>query len=206
MADRSQWLVTTHDWAADLDLGHLEDVRQRFTGGEDLGGRRHLILEVLAYANDEAESLGRTGRVQIRDGGNGWVAVTDDGRGTDTRYDENGKPIRKPVMSTRDVRFCDNPQAPLLPDGLPRRGMSLVSALSEELVHENRRAHGAWSQTYRFGIPDAELQPLEAVGEPAIGTAVHFKAQAFEPASLEPGDLTAFPWLTITCSDSFIQP
>ena len=58
-------------------------------------------------------------------------AVADNGRGTDTRYDERGEPVRKPVMATKDLRFFDTAGAELLPDGHPRRGMSVVAALSE---------------------------------------------------------------------------
>ena len=63
-------------------------------------------------------------------------------------------------MATRDVRFFDAGDAPLLPDGLPRRGMSTVAATSPFLVHENQRTEGTWRQAYRHGIPDSELQEV----------------------------------------------
>ena len=161
MTDRSSWTVTTHDWRTDLDVEHLAEVRDRLGDTEAAGGRRHLILEILAYANEEAESQGRAGTAVITVYPDGRVRVADDGRGTDTRRDSRGRVIRKPVMATADLRFRDEATAPQLPDGLPRRGMSTVAALSSELVHENHRGDGSWSQTYRYGIPDQELRAIE---------------------------------------------
>lgn len=114
----------------------------------------HLLLEVIAYADDEAEALGRQGSCRITLHGDGSVSVADDGRGTETRVDEDGVPMRKPVMATKDLRFFDGAPVAYLPDGAPRRGMSVVAALSERLVHTNRRRDGAWTQRYENGIPD----------------------------------------------------
>lgn len=156
MNDRSSWTVTTHDWRKDLDVEHLAEVRERLGTAAAAGGRRHLILEVLAYADEEAASQGRTGTAAVTVLPDGRVTIADDGRGTDTRRDSQGRVVRKPVMATADLRFRDESAAPLLPDGLPRRGMSTVAALSSELVHENHRGAESWSQTYRYGIPDKE--------------------------------------------------
>jgi DNA gyrase subunit B len=194
--ERATWTVTTHDWSTDLDREHLDAIRSR-PESYAAGGRRHLVLEVLAYADEEAESIGRVGHAVVTTHADGSVTVADDGRGTDTRTDEQGRVIRKPVMATRDVRFFDVPDAPRLPDGLPRRGMSTVSALCPVLVHENHRATGAWSQTYRHGIPDGELRAVPAAR--SSGTSVTFRpgVEVVGPDSLVEADLTAFPWLRI---------
>ena len=196
MTERATWTATTHDWSSDLDRAHLAEVRSR-PSHYGAGGRRHLVLEVLAYANEEAESLGRPGLAVVTMHPDGTVTVADDGRGTDTRVDEHGDVVRKPVMSTRDVRFFDAQDGDRLPDGLPRRGISVVSALSPELVHENHAATGAWSQTYRHGVPDGELRAVARSA--STGTTVTFRAGAdvLGPESLTAGDLTAFPALRI---------
>lgn len=195
MNERTSWATTTHDWSKDLDVEHLSDVRRRLGHSALAGGRRHLILEVLAYADEEAESQGRTGTAVVTMDSAGRVTVADDGRGTDTRRDSNGHVIRKPVMATVDVRFADTSQAPLLPDGLPRRGMSTVAALSSELVHENHRGDGSWSQTYRYGFPDQSLAAVKSRG--SSGTSVTFLADVTGPQDLTDEDLQAFPWLRI---------
>lgn len=193
-AERGQWKVTTHDWGRDVDLAHLRAVQE----SRDVfarGGRRHQILEVLAYADDEAAALGRRGRALVRVTPEGLVSVADDGRGTDTRRDAQGRIIRKPVMATMDVRFFASATPPLLPDGLPRRGLSVVAALSPFLVHENRRDNGGWSQEYRYGVPSTELRELPDVT--TTGTTVAFRSDAGDPLHLTRADLTAFEWLMI---------
>ncbi len=175
----ARWAVTTHDWTARVDLAHLEQIRAdptRFAPG----GVLHLVAEVLAYAGDEAVLTGG-GTAVVTMSGDGSITVVDDGRGTDTRpvpaTDTRGPAIiRKPVMATRDVRFFDADGPPLLADGSPRRGMSVVAALSSWLVHTNRRVDGAWTQRYACGRPVGELAPV--AGDGTTGTAVHFRPDA----------------------------
>lgn len=179
-AGRGSWRVTTHDWSRDVDVDHLAVACER---AESLGADLplHLVLEVIAYADDEAAATGRRGDVVVTIDGD-EVSVADDGRGTDTRRDASGRPVRKPVMATRDVRFADADDAPLLPDGSRRRGMSTVAATSPLLVHENHRTDGAWRQAYRHGIPDAELQEVLATGR--TGTTVVFRLPSPRPVDV----------------------
>ena len=100
----------------------------------------HLLAEVLAYANDEAQMTGSR-RCVVCLAADGSAAVADFGRGTATRM-LSGQTVKKPVMSTKDLRFFDTDPPTLLPDGLPRRGMSVVPASSRRFVHLNRRRHG----------------------------------------------------------------
>lgn len=164
------WHNTTHDWTRELDVEHLEQIR-----GEPAvfapRGALHLVLEVLAYPTDEAECDG-PGRCVVTLHVDGSVSVADHGRGTDTRVDDHGRTVKKPVMATKDLRFFDSPGAKLLPDGHPRRGMSVVAALSEWLVHTNRRLNGSWTQRYEHGIPITDLTPIPDDGR--TGTTVHF--------------------------------
>ncbi|QIQ01629.1 ATP-binding protein [Streptomyces liangshanensis] len=165
------WRNTTHDWTSTVDAPHLTRIRDdRPTFAP--GGTRHLILEVVAYAADEAEARG-AGACVITLHADGSVSITDNGRGTDTRADDHGRAVKKPVMASKDLRFFDHPEAQSLPDGHPRRGMSVVAALSEWLVHTNRRAEGAWTQRYESGIPTTDLTPIAADG--TTGTTVHFR-------------------------------
>lgn len=136
------------------------------------GAVRHLILEVVAYAADEAEcSNGERCAVNLHLDGS--VSVSDGGRGTDTRFDDHGRTVRKPIMATKDLRFFDFPDAQLLPDGHPRRGISVVAALSEWLIHTNRRRNGAWVQRYEHGVPVTDLAAI--AGDGTTGTTVHFR-------------------------------
>ncbi|WP_454051352.1 ATP-binding protein [Cellulomonas sp. Marseille-Q8402] len=166
--------TTTHDWSTTVDPAHLADVRARAAGLAP-GGLPHLLLEALAYPAEEAAVTGR-GRCEVTLLPDGSVRVADDGRGTATVVDGDGRAVRKPVMATRDVRFFAERDAPLLPDGHPRRGMSVVAALSTWLEHTNRRAEGAWTQRYEHGVPVTDLEPVPADG--STGTAVRFLPDA----------------------------
>ncbi|NHN57092.1 ATP-binding protein [Calidifontibacter sp. DB0510] len=194
------WTVTTHDWTRSVDASHLAQIRERAAVYAQ-GGLRHLVLEVLAYADDEAAAAGRPGTVVVATGSDGSVSVRDDGRGTDTRRTSGGEIVRKPVMATKDVRFFDHASRQVLADGLPRWGMSVVAALSTTLVHENRRVDGCWRQTYHHGIPAAEL--VETPGDGTTGATVTFTpdSQVDGDLFLVPSDLTAFNSLRISLED-----
>jgi topoisomerase IV subunit B len=197
------WHGTTQDWAGALDDEHLASIRQdaaTYAPGGDL----HLVPEVVAYPADEAEWNG-SGRCEIAVNGDGSVSVTDYGRGTDIRFDDEGRPVKKPVMSTKDLRFFGSPDAPLLPDGHPRRGMSVVAALSEWLVHTNRRDNGSWTQRYKHGIPVTDLVPIEGNG--TTGTTVWFRPdRTLRLAELATTELirlvAAWPHLPVKVSDA----
>lgn len=195
MGQDSTWATTTHEWARELDLEHLAAMQRELSRPGASGGRRHLILEILAYAQDKATANSRRGTVAVTRNADGSVTVDDDGRGTDTRVDGEGRIVRKPVMSTADVRFADPARAPVLPDGLPRRGMSSVAAVSALLVHENHRENGSWAQTYRHGIPDVDLKSVESRGY--SGTVVTFRTDVDGPDQLTRDDLSAFPDLIV---------
>ncbi len=160
----------THDWSEPVDTGHLRAVRadaERFAAG----GIGHLVLEVVAYAVDEAVE-GATRRIMVTVHADGSVEVADDGRGTQVRHDASGATTVKPVMATRDLRFFGAADAPLLPDGRVRTGISVVAALSAWLTHTNRRDGRGWVGRYERGEPRGRL--LEVPGNGATGTAVRF--------------------------------
>ncbi|MFL6125559.1 ATP-binding protein [Actinophytocola sp.] len=177
----TSWRNTTHDWAGTVDTAHLDAIRAAPEGFAP-GGMRQLVLEVLAYAADEAESRGGGTAVVTRHA-DGSVSVADDGRGTDTRVDAAGRTVKKPVMATKDLRFFDDRTAAALPDGHPRRGMSVVAALSEWLVHTNRRTNGSWTQRYEHGVPVTDLIPIP--GDGTTGTTVHFLPTRPGPVDLD---------------------
>jgi DNA gyrase subunit B len=180
-----------------LDAEHLTHIRQhpdRYCPG----GPLHLALEVMAYANDEAREMGRVGTCKITLRSDGSVIVSDDGRGTDTRRTARGQIVRKPVMATRDLRFFNHPDPELLPDGFPRHGISVVAALSEWLVHTNRRPEGAWSQRYEHGIPSGPLREVHS--DAGQGTTVHYLYPAGPLSSQDEAllrDPSHFPWLVV---------
>jgi topoisomerase-4 subunit B len=163
---------STHDWSVAVDADHLGEIRNA-AGRFSEGGITHLVLEVLAYPLDEAAS-GTTDRVRVTLHADGSISVEDNGRGTATRYDDAGNPTVKPIMATRDLRFFGVADAPLLPDGRVRSGISVVAAMSEWLTHTNRRAGGrGWVQRYERGVPQGPR--TEIASGILTGTTVHFR-------------------------------
>jgi len=122
--------------------------------------------------------------------------VADDGRGTDTRRDDDGRLVRKPVMATKDLRFFDRDCA-VLPDGSTRRGMSVVAALSTWLEHTNYRMDGAWTQRYEHGLPAGDLVELSPSGR--TGTTVRFlpDAKLVPWEGEDPALPPAFRWIKV---------
>jgi topoisomerase IV subunit B len=193
MGERWTWANTTHDWAMSVDHEHLRFVRER---ASDYGPTvEHLVLEIMAYANDEADSRGRPGNCTVTLHTDGSISVVDDGRGTDTRRDDHGQIVRKPVMATKDLRFFDQ-GTDLLPDGRTRRGASVVAALSTWLEHTNYRLDGAWTQRYERGAPVGDLVELPPTG--FTGTRVRFRPDERLVASsaIDPASHAVFPSLT----------
>lgn len=192
----------THDWAALVDRDHLADVRARAT---ELGGVAHLLLEVLAYPAEEAAENGG-GSCTVTLHADGSVGVVDAGRGTAVFRDADGRVLRKPVMATRDVRFFEADDSPLLPDGRPRRGMSVVAALSSRLEHTNRRAEGAWTQGYAHGVPVGELDELPADGTTGTTVAYRVDPDLVPAEAVAPQDVlrwaSAWPALAVRVVDA----
>ena len=164
---------TTHDWSADpQDVAHISSIRAdpaRFINSLDADGVVHLLLEVLAYARDEAIAGGAR-RARIECLGDRFV-VSDDGRGTQVvSHPDTGALLVKPIMASADLRYFGRDDAPLLASGAKRSGISVVNALSSALTHSSLR-HGsiAWRQQYERGIP---LGPPETLADHPRGTRV----------------------------------
>ncbi len=51
-----------------------------------------------------------------------------------------------------------------------------MAALSQWLLHTNRRRSGSWTQRYERGVPVTDLTPIPDDG--ATGTTVHFQPDA----------------------------
>lgn len=98
-------------------------------------------------------------------------------------------------MGTKDLRFFDDPDAERLPDGQARRGMSVVAALSEWLIHTNRRTGWSCTQRYEHGVPSTDLTPVADDG--TTGTAVRFQpdiAILLSPGLMAPEVTRADSW------------
>ncbi len=182
--------------AKDIEvLEGLEPVRRRpgmFIGGTDERALHHLVAELLDNAMDEAVA-GHADWIELRLDAEGGVTVKDNGRGipTDPHPKFPDKSALEVILTTLHSGGKFSNKAYQTAGGLHGVGVSVVNALSEELVVEVARNKTLWRQLYVRGKP---VTALTEVGSAANrrGTLVTFKPdpeifgnrEKFKPALL----------------------
>ena len=165
--------------AADIEvLEGLEPVRRRpgmYIGGTDEKGLHHLFAEVLDNAMDEAVA-GHASRIKVSLGKDGYLTVTDNGRGipVDPHPKFKKKSALEVIMTTLHAGGKFNSNVYDTSGGLHGVGVSVANALAEKLEVEVARGQKLYRQTYTRGKPDAPLKSLGGVKN-RRGTSVRFK-------------------------------
>ena len=148
--------------AADIEvLEGLEPVRRRpgmYIGGTDVNALHHLFAEVIDNSMDEAIA-GHASRIEVHFGTDGYLTVTDNGRGIPV---ENHPKFPKQstleiVMTTLHAGGKFDSKAYETSGGLHGVGVSVVNALSDELVTEVARNGVLHRQTYSRGKPTSKV-------------------------------------------------
>ena len=152
--------------AKDIEvLEGLEPVRRRpgmYIGGTDECALHHLVAEVLDNAMDEAVA-GHASRIEIELHEDGCCTVKDNGRGipVDPHPKFPDKSALEVILTTLHSGGKFNNKVYATAGGLHGVGVSVVNALSDELVVEVARDKRLYLQRYSRGAP---LGPIEEVG------------------------------------------
>lgn len=181
MPDLFELTIPNHDEYSAQDiqvLEGLEPVRHRpgmYIGGVDEQALHHLVAEILDNSMDEAVA-GYANRIDVTLNSDYSITIADNGRGipVDAHPKYPNKSALEVIMTTLHSGGKFGGGAYKVSGGLHGVGLSVVNALSENLVVEIARDKKLYRQIYSKGKP---LGPLELVGNIANrrGTSITFK-------------------------------
>jgi len=176
-------------------LEGLEPVRRRpgmYIGGTDERAMHHLVAELLDNAMDEAVA-GHASRIELELDGEGFVTVTDNGRGIpiDPHKKIKGKTGLEVAMTMLHAGGKFSDKVYKTSGGLHGVGLSVVNALSDDLTVEVAIDRVLWAQDYARGKPKGKLKKVGPAPN-RRGTAIRFhsdpdifgKGAHFQPARL----------------------
>jgi len=174
---------TSYDASNIQVLEGLEAVRKRpgmYIGSTGERGLHHLVYEVVDNSVDEALA-GYATKIVVILQADGGVKVIDDGRGIPV--DEH--PIEKIpavtlVLTSLHAGGKFGGGGYKVSGGLHGVGVSVVNALSTKLNIEVRRDGYRWTQSFTYGVPDAELVRHEETDETGTTNTFYASADIFE--------------------------
>lgn len=157
-------------------LEGLEPVRKRpgmYIGNTDHKGLHHLIWEVVDNSIDEAMA-GHCDTIDIVLKPDSWISVTDNGRGIPVeQHAKTKKSALETVLTTLHAggKFGDGGYK--VSGGLHGVGVSVVNALSTDLIAEVKRDGKLWQQEYKQGKPQKNVKAIKAAR--GTGTTISFR-------------------------------
>lgn len=165
--------------AQDIEvLEGLEAVRRRpgmYVGGSDRDAARHLVVELVDNAVDEAMA-GHARTVEVEFHEDGRITVRDDGRGipVEPHPAVKGTSTLEVVATRLHAGGKFGSSAYRTAGGLHGVGLSVVNALSEEMEIRTIRNGKVWHQRYRQGKPQGPVVVVGKAGKGKRGTEVTF--------------------------------
>ncbi len=168
-------VTTEYDASAITVLEGLDAVRKRpgmYIGSTGERGLHHLVYEVVDNSVDEALA-GRCDNIDIVLQKDGGLRVTDNGRGIPVdMHPIEKRPAVEVVLTVLHAGGKFGGGGYSVSGGLHGVGVSVVNALSATLRVDIRRDGYNWTQTYKLGVPQADLERLAPTEK--TGTTVTF--------------------------------
>lgn len=182
--------------AADIEvLEGLEPVRRRpgmYIGGTDENAYHHLFAEVIDNSMDEAVA-GHATFIEVELDADGYLTVSDNGRGipVDPHPKFKDKSALEVIMTTLHAGGKFDSKVYETSGGLHGVGVSVVNALSDDLIVEVARNRTLYRQSFSKGHPQGPLVNAGDVHN-RRGTRVRFhpdpeifgETMRFDPARL----------------------
>jgi topoisomerase-4 subunit B len=165
--------------ARDIEvLEGLEPVRRRpgmYIGGTDEKALHHLFAEVIDNSMDEALA-GHATFIEVELTADGYLTVVDNGRGipVDPHPKFKNKSALEIIMCTLHAGGKFDSKVYETSGGLHGVGVSVVNALSTELVVEVARNQQLYKMTFERGKPKGKLEELGKINN-RRGTSIRFK-------------------------------
>ena len=179
-------------------LEGLEAVRRRpgmYIGTTGIDGLYHLIWEVFDNSRDEAMA-GHASEIEVTLLPDDVVRVADNGRGIPTDIHPKTKvSALETIMTTLHAggKFGDGGYK--VSGGLHGVGVSVVNALSTEVLVKVHRERAIFRQEYHLGKPIAKVKQVGSTdkqgtvvqfrADPSIFTTTDFSGEVFDPKRIE---------------------
>jgi topoisomerase-4 subunit B len=162
--------------AEDIEvLSGLDPVRKRPGMYTDTSRPNHLAQEVIDNSVDEAIS-GHARQVDVVLHKNGFLSVADDGRGMPVDlHPEKKLPGVEVILGTLHAGGKFSNKNYQFSGGLHGVGVSVVNALSEELVVTIRRGGQVYEMTFAGGEKKSDLKVIDSCGQRNTGTKLSFR-------------------------------
>lgn len=156
-------------------LSGLDPVRRRPGMYTDTRNPNHLVMEVVDNSVDEAIA-GFATEITVVLTKEGGLSVADNGRGMPTDIHPEEKVSGVELILTRlhaGAKFSQKNYQ--FSGGLHGVGISVVNALSTELIVSVKRAGKVWQMQFANGDKVTELKEIDSCGKRETGTVVQFK-------------------------------
>lgn len=144
-------------------LEGLEPVRKRpgmYIGGTGPEGLHHLVWELVNNSIDEAIA-GEANEVEVTLHENGWVSCTDNGRGIPVdKHKTTGKSALETVLTVLHAGGKFGGGGYKVSGGLHGVGVSVVNALSTDLVATVYKDGIEYQQVYKNGVPNSDIKKI----------------------------------------------